>query len=175
MDASPTTQSPFLPGTNIQFARIEERAKDLISKAIKVGNCWECHLARNYKGYCCASVGRALKMGAHKIVLFVIEPINDPELLALHECDNRSCIRPDHLFWGTAQDNTDDMIAKGRKVDDPTVGKRRREATAARIRPLWEQGLSNAEISARLNLSHTTVWTYTVAFSSGNECAVCLE
>ena len=31
-----------------------------------------------------------------------------------HSCDNTWCINPDHLFVGTAQDNIDDMINKGR-------------------------------------------------------------
>mgnify|MGYP003575162333 CR=1 FL=1 len=32
----------------------------------------------------------------------------------LHRCDTPACINPDHLFLGTLQDNTQDMLAKGR-------------------------------------------------------------
>jgi HNH endonuclease len=32
----------------------------------------------------------------------------------LHKCDTRNCANPDHLFLGTAKDNTNDMIKKGR-------------------------------------------------------------
>jgi len=40
-------------------------------------------------------------------------PIPDG-LFVLHRCDVRGCINVDHLFLGTAKDNTHDMMAKGR-------------------------------------------------------------
>lgn len=35
-------------------------------------------------------------------------------LLVLHSCDVPSCINPNHLFLGSAHDNTQDMLSKSR-------------------------------------------------------------
>src|SRR5439155_26467186 len=32
----------------------------------------------------------------------------------LHTCDNRVCVKPEHLFLGNAKSNSDDKIRKGR-------------------------------------------------------------
>ena len=54
------------------------------------------------------------KVGVHRLVTAAWQ--GQPKLgeEALHSCDNRACVNPLHLRWGTRQDNVDDMMARKR-------------------------------------------------------------
>lgn len=52
---------------------------------------------------------------AHRVMWErVFGPIPDG-LVVCHRCDNRKCVRPDHLYLGTQKENIGDVIARGRR------------------------------------------------------------
>jgi hypothetical protein len=52
--------------------------------------------------------------GAHRCSWIIHNGPVPSGMYVLHHCDNGLCIRPDHLFLGTAQDNMDDKTNKAR-------------------------------------------------------------
>lgn len=47
-------------------------------------------------------------------ISFMIHTGRFPEQFLCHTCDDPRCINPDHLFEGSPQDNSQDMLRKGR-------------------------------------------------------------
>jgi hypothetical protein len=48
-------------------------------------------------------------------VAFFLATGKQPIGLVLHRCDSRKCVSPEHLFDGTSQDNSTDMVRKRRQ------------------------------------------------------------
>lgn len=86
------------------------------------GDCWEWQGARTIKNYGKVSWPEMCEDRVGHIVLchrvsYTFQVGEIPEgLNVCHECDNPPCCNPAHLFVGTALDNNQDAVAKGRNA-----------------------------------------------------------
>lgn len=126
--------------------------------------CWEWAGSFVSKGY-----GKITKegksYGAHRISYTIFHgPIPDG-LQVLHKCDNPPCVNPEHLFMGTAMDNTRDMMLKDRHKG-PIRKLLVRDVIAIKL--LIAQGVPYKKISASYGISrchvseikHGKVWKH---------------
>lgn len=90
-------------------------------------------------------------------------------LFVCHKCDNRKCVRPDHLFLGTQAHNIQDAITKGRfdahrvkKVPKNQKGAKNNaskltEADVLAIRVLLDRGFTLETIAKQYEVSISTI------------------
>lgn len=77
---------------------------------------------------------------------------------ALHSCDNRACLNPQHLRWGTNLENIQDRVNRNRS----TTGEKSRTAKltwdqVAVIRATYQSGVTLRELAKQYSMSHTVI------------------
>lgn len=84
--------------------------------------CWLWAGSADRKGYGQIMTAVGLVLATH-VSLSIDGKCIPSGMMACHRCDNPPCVNPDHLFVGTAKDNTDDAMKKGRLKMPPKVPK----------------------------------------------------
>ncbi len=141
----------------------------------ELGPCWEWTAALNngYGSYGQSNKGR--EKLTHRISwVFVHGPISS-ETCVLHKCDNRRCVRPDHLWTGDRNDNNMDAIAKGRVIHPPATengvykypeavlkgskngSSKLTEADIPIIREMIANGMTNVAIAKQFPVSNVVI------------------
>lgn len=83
------------------------------NSTVTLSGCREWQKALNNDGYGLIRNGAKI-VSAHRLAYELANGPIPAGLLVRHTCDNRKCVNPDHLLVGTNQDNTRDMLERGR-------------------------------------------------------------
>ena len=102
----------------------ENRLKGRFLSRVQVlpNGCWFWLGNKIPKGYGIISF-RGKGHYTHRISLYLFKGFDlGSPLLVCHNCDNPSCVNPEHLFPGTSSDNMKDAYRKGRKSNPRMIG-----------------------------------------------------
>ncbi len=107
-----------------------KEARRFWAKVDTSGNCWIWIGSKDAAGYGFFYF-QEKNQRAHRAVYFGLGRKLSNGQKVLHSCDNPSCVRPDHLFAGTAFDNMKDAAAKGRLYQQNQYAERAKQIILA--------------------------------------------
>jgi hypothetical protein len=118
-----------------------------------VNECWVWMGGVNARGYGKASMdGKFIPAHRMSYILFFGE-IPDGKLVC-HACDNPPCVKPAHLWIGTTQENTKDMVKKRRHIFGEKSSVSKLSSQDVRdILALERLGINQAVIGEKFNIS----------------------
>ena len=138
-----------LAGFPIPKMRPGPRQVVLDDHIIKTENCWLWTGRKNQWGY-----GVLTRLGktcfAHREMWERAQGRSAKGLVIRHNCDNPSCVNPDHLLSGSPADNIRDKVKRGRQAKGERNGSSKLTSQqVARIRRDWQSGVSSQKALAK--------------------------
>lgn len=129
--------------------------------------CWPWTGAKHVFGYGRLTIrsrvtGAWTQETAHRIALWQ-ETGSPPSDFVLHSCDNPCCCNPAHLREGTAKDNAQDAVQRGRQPGPPprygedNQATKLTEQSVQAIRTLATQGFTHKALGRIFGIHHKTV------------------
>ena len=130
---------------------VEDR---LYKRVRKTEGCWLWQGSLNPKGYGMMSIDSRPRL-VHRISWQVAHGPIPGGAFVLHKCDNPICVRPDHLFLGTQQDNMSDMVAKGRHNPGHVPGEKNgcSKLTEVQVRSIRQSNLPGVVLARKYGIS----------------------
>lgn len=130
------------------FFKTEKRDED---------DCWDWTGTISSNGYGVVYFSRNGKRQhyAHRLSYELHKGTIPKEKLVCHRCDNRTCVNPKHLFLGEPQDNSNDMVQKGRQSKG--LNKKNTKLSELDIIKIRNSSLSQKDLSILFNVSQTHI------------------
>lgn len=129
----------------------------------ELGPCWEWTAGTFHTGYGAVKVmesGRWVRRGAHRLSYRLTKGEIPQGLVVMHRCDNRKCVRPEHLELGTQTDNVHDRDEKGRAPHgEQHQDAKLTDAQVIEIRARYASGTAGQEqLAAEYGVSPSAIW-----------------
>jgi hypothetical protein len=126
------------------------------SKVNKTDECW-IWTAATTRGYGVITIARQLHY-AHRLGWEIANGPIPVGLHVLHRCDNPPCVRPEHLFLGTAAENLRDAAKKHRMSSgEQRSNHKATEADVLKMRDLHRQGLNARQMADQFPIGERTI------------------
>lgn len=154
---SPVAQRPL--NAIVRGMPMSERFWYSVDKK-SVDECWEWKASKNRDGYgtFASKVGDIRWNVAHRYSWYLhTGEVLDSQTVIMHMCDNRSCVNPHHLKPGTTQDNTADMVEKGRQCKGERHHRSNAKFTVDQVKAICEDTRPYNKIAAEYDCHMQTV------------------
>lgn len=107
---------------------VRERFMRKVQKTDDPNGCWLWTAGQFLGGYGAFFINGGMRR-AHRISYeWFVGPVPAGHFVC-HHCDTPRCVRPEHLYAGTREDNTEDMLRRGRVASGKRNGTRTRPET----------------------------------------------
>lgn len=117
-----------------------------------IDSCWEWQASKGNKYGHGQFYANGKRDFSHRVSWKIKNGAIPNKMCVLHKCDNPSCVNPNHLFLGTRQDNTRDMLEKhrqGRKLTIAQVDEIRRR--------YFEESATKEELAQEFSVHITNI------------------
>jgi hypothetical protein len=125
----------------------------------KGDGCWEWKGNRFPNGYGCVSINR-VNTGAHRRAYELTYGLIPAGMVGRHDCDNKPCVRPDHLRLGTSADNARDAVERGLSLKgERSPNAKLTTAAVLDIRSRYAAGgITQAALAAEYGVVEGAIW-----------------
>jgi len=128
----------------------------------KPSECWPYKPPSRTQGGYGAGFYGDVRTTAHRIAYILSNGRFPAIFMVLHRCDNPICCNPQHLFLGTAKDNSEDMVRKGRwsrRTSFRGDGNPNAKVTASQLPQLFEDAktMTQRVLGAKYGISKSQI------------------
>lgn len=136
-----------------------------VLKTDNIEDCWLWQLSSGRRGYgqvCFQVDNKDRSIRVPRLSYFLHYKVDPCPFIVLHSCDNPKCCNPHHLSLGTNKENSVDMIAKGRGLNQFSDGEKHPNSKLTveivqKLKEAYASGTTQKQLSIDYNIHQSAV------------------